>query len=97
MFLCLTTAALTPLPAALVSSCARPEASSKLAAALAELTSLRLLSKATRGGQQEYLLHPSFQAQLRHAMCCGCVGGAVIHSCTPGRHSSHGSSDCKHA
>lgn len=63
------------ISSALVSSCARPEASSKLAAALAELTSLRLLSKATRGGQQEYLLHPSFQAQLRHAMCCGMVDG----------------------
>ncbi|KAL4458190.1 hypothetical protein ABPG75_013055 [Micractinium tetrahymenae] len=59
------------ISAALVSSFARPEASSKLAAALGELTSLRLLSKAAQGGQQMYVLHPSFQAQLRQAMCCG--------------------------
>ena len=61
--------------AALVSSWARPGPHGEpcLQAALAELAALRLLSRVARGGQASWALNPHFHAQLRHAMCSGCV------------------------
>ncbi|PSC69613.1 general transcription factor IIH subunit 4 isoform A [Micractinium conductrix] len=56
---------------ALVSSWARPEAEGKLSGALRQLTALRLLSQAAHSGGAVYVLHPSFQAQLRHVLCSG--------------------------
>lgn len=64
--------------AALVSSWVRADGDSKLAAALQELSSLHLLARVARGGQAAWALNAHFQAQLRHAMCSGWVGVALL-------------------
>lgn len=60
-----------PTNAALVHSWVRPGGQGKLESALRQLEALRLLGKAPRGGQASWVLHPGFQARLRHSICHG--------------------------
>lgn len=56
-----------------MSSWATAEGDSKLAGALQELQGLHLLARVAHGGQAVYAINPNYQAQLRSAICNGCV------------------------